>query len=284
VLFQKPRLLDSKIRSRSGQDSGRHVSVVREQVPIPRKSETPAHYTIKQLERSEPKFMPNYFESPEGRKFLKTYVKPPTAEEVIRDEAVEAKQEAQVPSTDVAIEQESLSLVVESIPESGDINELPSKDEPRPPRISSANPNPAERKLPKKIQAPTPTSTPNTHYRIEQQTRRKISTSSAKVALGALLIHPSHPCNFGIILANQKVVREFWVSNSGNDSTRIKVRTKGEGVSAEWGVGPIAPGMRRKVVVTVDSGIAGCGEVKGSVSVVGEKEILEIKVVGKVEK
>jgi hypothetical protein len=143
----------------------------------------------------------------------------------------------------------------------------------------------AEKKQPSaKIQAVKPTSIPNAHYnRVEMQTRRKIATSSAKEALGKLLIHPSRPCDFGKIVVGERVVREFWVSNSGNDSTRIKVQTSGDGVTAEWQVGPIAPGMRRKVSVTVNAKkIQKTGQLQGIVKVVGEAEILEIKVVGEV--
>lgn len=210
-------------------------------------------------------------------------MRPPSAADAIKEKAVPEVEDNS--SADVAIEKEAHIPVIDAVLEPVETNSATAvpnvEDTVFPPRVKSAKPQPKTTfKLPQQPKAPA--SIPNTQNIKELATRRRIATSSTKTALGSLTITPSRPCNFAPIKLGTKSVKEFWVGNSGNDSTRIKVKAEGKGISVEWGVGPIAPGMRRKVVVRAEG--AEVGKLEGVVRVIGEMEVLEIKVVGEVTK
>lgn len=67
--------------------------------------------------------------------------------------------------------------------------------------------------------------------------------------------------------------KDLWLTNIGNDSTRIKL-VKSDEFNVDYKVGPIAPGMRKKLQVTIRPNQSGA--IKGAIKIVGEREILEV--------
>ncbi|KAJ3282059.1 Sperm-associated antigen 17 [Borealophlyctis nickersoniae] len=139
--------------------------------------------------------------------------------------------------------------------------------------------------LPSSIRGTKPRHTdPNAHFlNVEAAARRKVQTASTAAggtaaSLGAFTLLPAK-CRFGSIHAGVKYRTSLLMTNTGNDSTRFRIKVpKDAKFSVSYKPGPVAPGMHTKVHIDITPVVGKVNTIKEEFQIVTETEILHVPV------